>query len=91
MQNRLLPAGPRIGEIDHPLQLRAITTLLFLQLGGVEFQLMALQLWFEQTRSADAPAGNVKAIKVAFAVEDVERRAKHHVVFRPQPCRHILD
>jgi hypothetical protein len=68
-----LPAVPRVDEIDHQLQLRAITALLFPQLGGVEFQLIAPHLRFEQTRSADAPARNIEAIKVALAIEDVER------------------
>jgi hypothetical protein len=90
--NCLLPAVPRVCELDHQLQLRAITALLFPQLGGVEFQLISPHLRFEQTRSADPPAGNVKAIEVTFAIEDVERRAQHHVVaFGTQPRRHVLD
>ncbi len=91
-QDGLLPAGSRVGEVDHQLQFRAIAPLFFPQLGRVEFQLGAAHLRLEQARSADAPARNVETIDVALAIEDMERRAEHHVVpFGAQARRHFLD
>jgi hypothetical protein len=72
-EDRLLPAFARISEIDHQFQLRPVAPLFFAELGGIELQLRATHIRLEQARPANTAAGNIEAIDVSFAIENMQR------------------